>query len=33
MYDKGRGVPQDYATAVSWYRKAAEQDYALAQRF
>ncbi len=25
MYDKGRGVPQDYAEAVQWYRKAAEQ--------
>jgi uncharacterized protein len=25
MYRKGQGVPQDYAVAVSWYRKAAEQ--------
>jgi uncharacterized protein len=24
-------VPQDYATARSWYRKAAEQGYVLAQ--
>ncbi len=22
---KGEGVPQDYAEAVKWYRKAAEQ--------
>ena len=25
MYDHGRGVPQDEAEAVRWYRKAAEQ--------
>ncbi len=25
MYDKGQGVPQDYAEAVKWYRKAVEQ--------
>jgi uncharacterized protein len=25
MYDDGQGVPQDYAVAMSWYRKAAEQ--------
>ena len=31
MYDKGQGVPQDYAAAVSWYRKAAEQGDADAQ--
>jgi TPR repeat protein len=31
MYDNGQGVPQDYATAVRWYRKAAEQGYAKAQ--
>ena len=31
MYDNGQGVPQDYAQAVSWYRKAADQGYALAQ--
>ena len=24
-YDNGQGVPQDYAEAVKWYRKAAEQ--------
>ncbi|MEH6646523.1 tetratricopeptide repeat protein [Sulfitobacter sp.] len=31
MYRKGEGVIQDYAEAVKWYRKAAEQGYALAQ--
>ncbi len=25
MYDEGQGVPQDYAEAVRWYRRAAEQ--------
>ena len=25
MYEQGQGVPQDYAAAVSWYRKAADQ--------
>ena len=30
-YDKGYGVPQDYAQAVKWYRQAAEQGLALAQ--
>ena len=24
-YEKGLGVPQDYAKAIKWYRKAAEQ--------
>jgi len=24
-YHKGQGVPQDFAEAISWYRKAAEQ--------
>ena len=28
MYDNGQGVPQDYKTAVKWYRLAAEQGYA-----
>ena len=28
---QGRGVPQDDAEAVKWYRKAADQGYALAQ--
>ena len=27
----GKGVPQDYAEAVKWYRLAAEQSYASAQ--
>jgi len=31
MYRNGRGVPQDNATAVSWYGKAAEQGDAHAQ--
>jgi TPR repeat protein len=28
MYANGEGVPQDYAEAVKWYRKAAEQGNA-----
>jgi TPR repeat protein len=31
MYDKGQGVPQDYAEAVKWYRLAADQGLAAAQ--
>ena len=32
MYVKGQGdVRQDYAEAVKWYRKAAEQGFAEAQ--
>jgi hypothetical protein len=31
MYDQGQGVPQDYAEAEKWYRKATEQGYASAQ--
>ncbi|MHB1938587.1 MAG: tetratricopeptide repeat protein [Acidobacteriaceae bacterium] len=31
MYETGKGVPQDYAQAVLWYRKAAEQGYAKAE--
>ena len=27
----GQGVPQNYKTAVKWYKLAAEQGYALAQ--
>jgi TPR repeat protein len=27
------GVPQDHAQAVTWYRKAADQGYGLAQQF
>ena len=30
-YCAGREVPQDYAEAVKWFRKAAEQNYAQAQ--
>ncbi len=33
MYDKGRGVPEDYAKAMKWYRKAAEHGVAKAQHF
>jgi len=31
IYADGLGVPQNYATAVKWYRKAAEQGHAIAQ--
>ena len=31
MYRKGQGVPQDYAEALRWYRKAADQGDADAQ--
>jgi hypothetical protein len=31
MYDKGRGVPQNYKTAVKWYTLAAKQGHADAQ--
>jgi TPR repeat protein len=31
MYYTGEGVPQDYAEAIKWYRKAAEQGDARAQ--
>ena len=31
MYDYGRGVPQDYAEAAKWYRRAAEQGNANSQ--
>ena len=30
-YDKGAGVVKDHAEAAKWYRKAAEQNYAVAQ--
>jgi S1-C subfamily serine protease len=30
-YERGEGVPQDFAEAVKWYRKAAEQNLAAAQ--
>jgi TPR repeat protein len=31
MYEDGRGVPQNDAEAVQWYRKAAEQGHAKAR--
>jgi TPR repeat protein len=31
MYASGRGVPQDLAEAVRWYRRAAEQGHGYAQ--
>jgi hypothetical protein len=31
MYHDGKGVTQDFAEAVRWYRKAADQGYAFAQ--
>ena len=33
MYSNGRGVPQDRAEAVRWYRLAADQGLARAQNF
>ena len=31
MYDLGRGVPEDEAEAVKWFRKAAEQGHSKSQ--
>ena len=31
IYATGRGAQQDYSAAALWFRKAAEQGYALAQ--
>jgi len=31
MYEKGQGVPQNYAEARQWNRRAAEQGDAIAQ--
>ena len=31
MYEFGEGVPENYAEAVKWYRKAADQGHAKAQ--
>lgn len=31
MYDFGQGVPRDYKEAMKWYRKAADQNLAIAQ--
>ena len=33
LYEKGQGVPQDYAEALKWYRKAAEQGNAKALKW
>ena len=33
MYAEAEGVTQDYAEAVKWYRKAAEQGHAVAQDY
>ena len=33
MYEKGQGVHQDYAEALKWYRKAAEQGNAKAVKW
>ncbi len=33
LYDSGKGVAQDQAAAVKWYRKAAEQKHLIAQLF
>src|ERR1035438_1005386 len=32
MYDAGKGVPRDYAEAMKWYRKAADQGNADAKK-
>ena len=31
MYQKGKGVPQDYKEAAKWWRQSAEQGNAFAQ--
>lgn len=31
MYERGKGVPQDYKESLSWFRKSAEQGNASAQ--
>lgn len=31
MYEHGRGVPQDFAEGLKWYRTSADQGFALAQ--
>ena len=33
LYERGKGVPQDYAESVKWYRLAAEQGKADAQYY
>jgi TPR repeat protein len=32
MYQYGHGVPKNYQLAADWFRKAAEQGIAVAQR-
>lgn len=32
LYETGKGVPQDVATAVQWYQRAAQQDLDVAQQ-
>jgi TPR repeat protein len=32
LYHNGLGVTADYTEAMAWYRKAADQGYAVAQR-
>src|SRR5260221_9625207 len=31
IYEYGLGVPQDYAQAMTWYRKAADQGFVRAE--
>ena len=31
MYQNGKGVPQDYAQALAWYRKAVDQNLSTGQ--
>ena len=33
LYERGKGVPQDYAESVKWYRLASEQGKADAQNY
>ena len=33
LYDAGKGVAQDQAAAVSWYRRAAKQNHLIAQLY
>ena len=33
LYERGKGVPKDYAESVKWYRLAAEQGNADAQKY
>lgn len=31
MYERGLSLPQDYAQAAEWYRRAADQGHKIAQ--